>query len=104
MIYTYCTDSYKPQSGEIGAVINLFKSGMFSTIHAGSTNNPYISLVFAFNIGFYALPFGEKVWFDASFATLAAINAVLLIPLVYLVFRGEKIREKQDVPKEHQDL
>ena len=28
MVYTYCTDSYKPQSGEIGAVINLFKSGM----------------------------------------------------------------------------
>jgi MFS family permease len=27
MVYTYCTDSYKPQSGEIGAVINLFKSG-----------------------------------------------------------------------------
>ena len=27
MVYTYCTDSYKPQAGEIGAVINLFKSG-----------------------------------------------------------------------------
>ena len=27
MVYTYATDSYKPQSGEIGAVINLFKSG-----------------------------------------------------------------------------
>lgn len=27
MIYTYATDSYKPQSGEIGAIINLFKSG-----------------------------------------------------------------------------
>lgn len=27
MVYTYTTDSYKPQSGEIGAVINLFKSG-----------------------------------------------------------------------------
>ncbi len=27
VVYTYCTDSYKPQAGEIGAVINLFKSG-----------------------------------------------------------------------------
>ena len=27
VVYTYCTDSYKPQSGEIGAIINLFKSG-----------------------------------------------------------------------------
>ncbi len=60
--------------------------------------------MFAFNIGFYALPFGEKVGFDASFATLAAINAILLIPLVLLVFFGERIRDKQGVPKEHQDL
>lgn len=27
MVYTYTTDCYKAQSGEIGAVINLFKSG-----------------------------------------------------------------------------
>ena len=27
MVYTYATDAYKPQSGEIGAVINLIKSG-----------------------------------------------------------------------------
>lgn len=26
MVYTYATDCYKPQSGEIGSVINLFKS------------------------------------------------------------------------------
>jgi MFS family permease len=32
MVYTYTTDSYKPQSGEIGAVINLFKSGMLSSL------------------------------------------------------------------------
>jgi hypothetical protein len=50
------------------------------------------------------LPFGEKVGFDASFATLAAINAVLLIPLVFMVFKGEKIRERQGLPKEHGDL
>jgi DMSO reductase anchor subunit len=62
------------------------------------------SAVFAFNVGFYALPFGEKVGFDASFATLAAINAVLLLPLIYMVFKGEKIREKQGLPKEHGDL
>jgi hypothetical protein len=60
--------------------------------------------VFAFNVGFYALPFGEKVGFDASFATLAAINAVLLLPLIFMVFKGEKIREKQGLPKEHDDL
>jgi len=39
-----------------------------------------------------------------GFGTLAAINAFTLILLVYLIFRGEKIREKQGVPKERQDL
>lgn len=60
--------------------------------------------VFAFNVGFYALPFGESVGFDASFATLAAINAVLLLPLVYMLFKGDQVREKQGLPKEHGDL
>lgn len=60
--------------------------------------------VFAFNVGFYALPFGEKVGLDASFAILAAINAVLLLPLVYMVFKGEKTRKQQGLPKEHGDL
>lgn len=29
MVYTYTTDCYKAQSAEIGAVINLYKSGKF---------------------------------------------------------------------------
>jgi MFS family permease len=29
VVYTYCTDSYKPQAAEIGAVINLFRQGEF---------------------------------------------------------------------------
>lgn len=42
MVYTYCTDSYKPQSGEIGAVINLFKSGesqSFDTVDSNKLTN-----------------------------------------------------------------
>jgi hypothetical protein len=60
--------------------------------------------VFAFNIGFYALPFGLSAGFDASFATLAAINLVLLVPLVVLIFKGEKIREWQGTPQDHTDI
>ncbi|TKA57534.1 hypothetical protein B0A55_10998 [Friedmanniomyces simplex] len=86
MVYTYATDSYKPQSGEIGAVINLFKS------------------VFAFNVGFYALPFGLSAGFDTAFSILAAINLALLLPLFLLVWKGEKIREWQGTPKDHADL
>ncbi len=62
------------------------------------------SAVFAFNIGFYALPFGMKAGFDAAFSTLAAINLVLLLPLVLLVWKGEEIREWQGAPKDHADI
>ena len=65
------------------------------------TSRPLLS---AFNIGFYALPFGEKVGFDASFSTLAAINFILLLPLLLLIWKGEKIREWQGTPKEHTDI
>ena len=60
--------------------------------------------MFAFNIGFYALPFGLSVGFDTSFSTLAAINLVLLLPLILLVWKGEKIRQWQGTPKDHADI
>lgn len=60
--------------------------------------------MFAFNIGFYALPFGESVGFTASFTTLAAINLVLLVPLFFLIWKGESIREWQGTPNDHADI
>ena len=63
-----------------------------------------VSIVFAFNIGFYGLSFSESVGFDTAFAVFAAINAVLLLPLVVLLFKGEQIRARQGVPKDHEDL
>ncbi|CAK4030026.1 MFS general substrate transporter [Lecanosticta acicola] len=90
MVYTYATDSYKPQSGEIGAVMNLFKASEIS--------------LFTFNIGFYALPFGESVGFDASFSILAAVNLALLLPFVFLIWKGEEVRRWQGKPTDHADL
>jgi hypothetical protein len=41
MVYTYATDCYKPQSAEIGSVINLYKSGKLSkvTFHGKANGN-----------------------------------------------------------------
>jgi hypothetical protein len=61
-------------------------------------------LVYAFNIGFYALPLMADIGFSRGFGLLAALNGVALIPLVFLIYKGQSIREKQGVPKEHQDL
>lgn len=61
-------------------------------------------IVFAFNIGFYALPFGEGVGYDVSFSTPAAINLVLLLPVVFLLWKGEWVRHKQGQPHDYADL
>jgi hypothetical protein len=46
----------------------------------------------------------EKIGFDKGSTLLGVLNIVALIPLVFFIFTGESIREKQGVPKEHQDL
>ncbi|ETI25997.1 hypothetical protein G647_02774 [Cladophialophora carrionii CBS 160.54] len=86
MIYTYATDCYKPQAPEVGVVINLYKS------------------IFAFTIGFYAVPFGTRHGYNVSFGVTAAINGATLLPLVWLYFCGEQVRRKQGRPRIHEDL
>ena len=61
-------------------------------------------LVFGFNLAFYILPFSEDTSYGISFGVLATIPALLLLPLVFLIMKGEKIRENQGSPFIHQDL
>ena len=86
LTYSYCSDCYKPQAAEVSTIINLFR------------------FVFAFTLGFYALPFGDKIGFGGAWGTLAAINFVTWIPLVVLIWKGQRIRERQGEPNLHKDL
>ncbi|KAJ5606674.1 hypothetical protein N7510_009455 [Penicillium lagena] len=95
MVYTYTTDCYKPQSAEVAAIINAYKSSEFY---------PGNALLFAFTIGFYAVPFGETAGWNVSFPVLGTVNGLFLLGIVYLWFNGEKIRMKQGPPHMHDDL
>jgi hypothetical protein len=86
LTYSYCSDCYKPQAAEVSTIINLFR------------------FVFAFTLGFYALPFGNKDGFGVAWGTLAVVNFVTWIPLVVLIWKGEYIRGRQGVPNLHKDL
>jgi hypothetical protein len=86
LTYAYCTDCYKPQAAEISTLINLARQ------------------IFAFTIGFYALPYGEGTSFAASQGTYAAINFLTWCPLMLLIWKGEKIRAWQGEPDLHKDL
>jgi hypothetical protein len=59
---TYHCDSYKPQPSEISVIINRtshVNSLPPSLYSFGSRQETYNALVFAFNIGFYRLPFAQ---------------------------------------------
>jgi hypothetical protein len=86
LTYSYCSDCYKPQAAEVSTMINLFR------------------FVFAFTIGFYALPFGDRVGFGGAWGTLAAANFLTWLPLLFLIWKGEYIRGRQGQPSWHKDL
>jgi MFS family permease len=86
MTYSYCSDCYKPQAAEVSTIINLFR------------------FVFAFTVGFYALPFSAEIGFGSAWGTLAAVNFVTWLLLCMLIFKGESIRGRQGEPDLHKDL
>lgn len=71
LTYTYCSDCYKPQAAEVLTLVNLFRQ------------------IFAFSIGFDALPFGEKDGFDVAWGTCAALQFAAWLPLLILIWKGK---------------
>lgn len=86
LTYTYVSDCYKPQAPEVLTLVNLFRQ------------------LFAFTVGFYAIPFGDKDGFDVAWGTFAAAHFATWIPLLMLIWKGEAIRKWQGLPNLHQDL
>ena len=86
MTYTYTTDSYRHQSAEISAIINVYR------------------FVYAFTVAFYALPSTVSLNFGGAFGLLGGINCALLLLVGVFIFKGESIREKQGIPDIHKDL
>jgi hypothetical protein len=83
LTYSYCSDCYKAQVAEVSTIINLFR------------------FVFTFTVGFYALPFGDRVGFGEAWGTLAAANFLMWLPLLFLIWKSEYIRGRQGEPSWH---
>ncbi|KAI0889348.1 major facilitator superfamily domain-containing protein [Annulohypoxylon maeteangense] len=84
--YTYCSDCYKPQSAEIGSLYNFGRQ------------------TFAFPIGFYALPFANRIGVQWAWITLALITALTSIGIIVLMFKGEQWRKRLGKPQFHTDI
>ncbi|GAA6020660.1 hypothetical protein JCM10207_007814 [Rhodosporidiobolus poonsookiae] len=74
-VTAYVLDVYPTASGEVSAWINFART------------------IAGFSLGYFQAPWGEKVGFDASFGTQAAIVGVATLIVVGLVFGGERLRK-----------
>ncbi|KAH8815455.1 major facilitator superfamily domain-containing protein [Xylogone sp. PMI_703] len=82
-LYAYISDCYKAQSSESGVLFNLSRG-------------------LSFCVGFFAIPYAEKVGFFWAWFTFASIIFVSFIPVGALIIWGERWRVRLGPPKFHQ--
>ncbi|KAK7472311.1 hypothetical protein VKT23_000431 [Stygiomarasmius scandens] len=80
--YSYsCGDCYRERSNDVSQCFNFFRqvSGM--------------------TLGFYSIPFGEKVGYQWSSTFFALVCVLTFLPIIALMFYGERWRKKLGQPK-----
>jgi MFS family permease len=86
VLYSYAADCYKPQMPEIAQVFNFGRQTVGMTL------------------GFWAIPMGTKIGYQFMGITLSLIGLVTFLPVVYLMFRGQRIRQKMGEPNFNRGL
>jgi len=81
-LYAYVSDCYKPQTPETGVIFNLGRG-------------------LSFALGFFALPFADKVGFFWAWFTFAVILMVFFVPVAALMIWGERWRARLGLPAFH---
>ena len=77
---------YRPQAAEIGAILNFGRN------------------MFSFPIGFYAIPLSAKIGVQNSWILWGMLNVLFILPVIALIWRGDKWRLALGQPKFHRDL
>ncbi|KAJ7727390.1 MFS general substrate transporter [Mycena metata] len=80
VLYSYTADCYKPQMPEVAQVFNFGRQ------------------TFGMTLGFWAIPMGTKIGYQFMGLTLALVGLVTFLPVVYLMYRGQTIRERMGQP------
>ncbi|KAH8655404.1 MFS general substrate transporter [Xylariales sp. PMI_506] len=75
--YTYSTDSYKEQGGDVAVIFN------------------FIRQMFGMTFAFYVVLLCQKIGYDIAFVLFVIWGSVLgFVPIVFLMWKGEKIRKR----------
>lgn len=80
------TQCYKPQSAELGSIINFARQ------------------MFSFTISFYAIPFANAIGIQNAWIVFAFVVVVAFLPLPPLFFWGDVWRDRLGQPSFHSDL
>ncbi|KAF7333740.1 MFS general substrate transporter [Mycena venus] len=80
VIYSYTADCYKPQTPDSAQVFN------------------FVRQTFGMTLGFWVIPMGTKIGYQFMGVTLALVEVVTFVPIIFLMYRGKSIREKMGAP------
>ncbi|KJA16132.1 hypothetical protein HYPSUDRAFT_321435 [Hypholoma sublateritium FD-334 SS-4] len=73
--YTYsCSDCYRHRSNDVSLCFN------------------FIRQIFGMTLGFYSIPFGERIGFEWSFTVFSALCVVSFLPIIALMYHGKRWR------------
>lgn len=78
-LYSYISDCYRLQTPECGVLFN-FGRGL------------------SFVVGYFALPFAQKIGFPGAWGTFAGVVALSWVPIAVLMVWGERWRDRMGVP------
>jgi hypothetical protein len=60
--------------------------------------------MFSFPVGFYAIPLSVRIGVQNSWILWAMLNVLFFLPVIALMWKGEKWRLALGQPKFHRDL
>ncbi|KAJ7463674.1 MFS general substrate transporter [Mycena latifolia] len=85
-IIAYCVDCYKPQSAEVVQLLNFVRQEM------------------SFTVGFWAIRYGDKVGFQFSGITYACVSVFFFLPVLWIMFFGERLRARLGEPDFNKEI
>ncbi|KAF7347037.1 MFS general substrate transporter [Mycena venus] len=85
-IIAYCVDCYKPQSAEVVQLLNFARQEI------------------SFTVGFWSIRYGDKVGFQFSGLTYACVSVFFFLPVMWIMFYGERLRARLGEPEFNKNI
>ncbi|KAJ7146602.1 MFS general substrate transporter [Mycena epipterygia] len=85
-IIAYSVDCYKPQSAEVVQLLNFARQEI------------------SFTVGFWSIRYGDLVGFQFSGVTYACVSVFFFLPVLWIMFYGERLRARLGEPTFNKEI